>query len=90
MSKSGGISSKFEVSRVNVLRHKPSNKSSVVDSKVAQDMRRGDCSSDEEDEDMGGDEVEATVEEDTTVDTYEQDMPDAGDATSDGEDPSED
>lgn len=90
MSKSGGISSKFEISRVNVLRHKPSNKSSVVDAKVAQDMRRGDCSSDEEDEDMGGDEVEATVDEDTAADAYEQDMPDAGDASSEGEDPSED
>lgn len=89
MSKSGGISSKFAISRINVLRHKPSSRRDVIDSKKLQSMRRDDCSSDEDDDDMGDDQ---TVEKEDGVEeaVYDMDVPDGGDASSDGEDPRSD
>ena len=87
MSKSGGISSKFMIARVNVLRHKPSSKSASLDSASLQSMRRDECSSDEEDEDMGTELMKETDDVDDTTGSYELDEPDAGDASSDGDDP---
>ena len=94
MSKSGGISSKFEVVRAEVLRHKPGAKDQTVDAEETKKMRRDDCSSDEEDEDMGCDDpaqdAPSDLDEDEARQAANANDSDAGDASSEGEAPSSD
>ncbi len=92
MSKSGGISSKFENDNCHVLRHKPGSSVKKADATATQRMRRDECSSDEEEEDMG---QEAPSKSSHDVEDEEEQEAggvedDVEDASSEGEPPSDD